>query len=366
MHRCKPRKRQQPRLTVTWRGKVVGHNPTGLHRCPDASAGFRRRHGTTHRDADKFFAISTALLASERATSRECLRSDLLTAGRVQVRVCGKQALTVVRSARWRWREAAFEDNLKNGLCNTATTEHRTSISKVAGVAAPMPAKCAKTVPTPAGAVVSSHDTAVAQPSSANQPESAQLAEFCRCSGACNSRGEHKYWKEEGNRLQRCTQAPMKGSKYCFDCACSQAGCTRPRYKGDTCKPCRFTSPTNYVHVVVSKLARYMPLPADITAYMEHVNITTSSPVVAIIAARLWEPWAVTAFVKSCGNGSSPAVIKRGLLAAITATRKDVMTQLHSLMLRKIIWALWPSLIQSKEACVLLPLALSLALGHQA
>jgi len=109
-----------------------------------------------------------------------------------------------------------------------------------------------------------------------------------------------------------------------------------------------------------------MPLPADITAYMEHVNITTSSPVVAIIAARLWDPWAVTAFVKSCGSGTSPAVIKRGLLAAITASREDVMTQLHSLMLRKIIWAMWPSLIQSKEACVLLPLALSLALGHQA
>ena len=78
---------------------------------------------------------------------------------------------------------------------------------------------------------------------------------------------------------------------------------------------------------MVSKLARYMPLPADITAYVEHVNIRTSSPVVAIIAAWLWEPWAVEAFVDSCGGEASAAAITRGLLAAIAAARKDLVTE---------------------------------------
>jgi len=65
-----------------------------------------------------------------------------------------------------------------------------------------------------------------------------------------------------------------------------------------------------------------MPLPTDITAYVEHVNISTSPPVEAIIAARLWEPWAVKEFAKSCGSDASPAMIKKGLLAAIAASRK--------------------------------------------
>ena len=183
----------------------------------------------------------------------------------------------MVRAARWHWREAAFEDTLQKS--NKASTEHRTSIRKVAEVAAPMPAKCAETVPAPASAAVS-HGTAVAQPSTADQPASAQLAEFCACSSACNSKGVHRYWKEAGTRLQRCTQTPMRGSQYCFHCKCSNDGCIRARHKGSTCKPCRVASPTNLIQQVVSRLARFMPLPTDITAYVEHVNISTSPPVV--------------------------------------------------------------------------------------
>ena len=70
-----------------------------------------------------------------------------------------------------------------------------------------------------------------------------------------------------------------------------------------------------------------MPVPTDITAYVKHVNVRTSPPVVAIIAAWLWEPWAVEAYVNSCGGEASAAVITRGLLAAITAARKDLVTE---------------------------------------
>ena len=91
--------------------------------------------------------------------------------------------------------------------------------------------------------------------------------------------------------------------------------------------------PTPEVHQTVSRMARYMAVPTDITAYVKHVNVRKSPPLVAIIAAPLWEPWAVEARVYSCGGEASPAVIKRGLLAAITAVRKDLVTDWHKLML---------------------------------
>ena len=68
-------------------------------------------------------------------------------------------------------------------------------------------------------------------------------------------------------------------------------------------------------------------MPTDITAHLKHVNIRESPSVVAIIAAWLWEPWAVEALVESCGGEASAAVITRGLDAAITAARKDLVTE---------------------------------------
>ena len=190
-----------------------------------------------------------------------------------------------------------------------ATTEHTKSVASLAS----------------ASAVVASHGTAVSAHDSANQPVRGIV--LCSCSGACNRKGIHRYWREKGKRIQRCDEHATADSRYCKACKCTSEGCDSARYKSDFCRPCQSVVIGGNLHQVVSKLARHMPMPRDISAYIKNVTIRKSPPVVAIIAAWLWEPWAVEAFVDSCGGEASAAAITRGLLAAITAARKDLVTE---------------------------------------
>ena len=254
------------------------------------------------------------------------------------MRQLGKQALTVFRPPRWRWKETSLEDAPETRLTKKtalATTTHAATNTKTAeppasaaaALATTERAAAAATLPAGSAAAASrGADALFGRPWCGAEPQSSAM--YCQCCAACNRKGIHKYWKSEGKRFQRCTQAPAVNAKFCEDCKCFNTGCSGARHKSDFCIKCKKSpafSPTSALHTLVSKVARFMPLPTDIAAFIKHVNIRENPPAVAIIAARLWETWAVEACVKGCGGEASPAALKKGLLSAIAAAKQDMV-----------------------------------------
>lgn len=146
---------------------------------------------------------------------------------------------------------------------------------------------------------------------------------MCICPGACGLRGQHLYLHSDDGtkkRIVRCVSndvSPETG--LCSRCCCRAEACTSARKKGDYCHRHRAKA-LPWIFHVVAKLWPALALmwPMDLQTYVDSVDI--SKPAIAIVAAQLWEPIGVMAFMKGCRGETSPAALLRGLREAVLAS----------------------------------------------
>ncbi len=181
---------------------------------------------------------------------------------------------------------------------------------------------------------------AVCPPAAACRPDAGRCnivtrhgsdAEVCRCTGACAVRGAH-FWSRAAadgeTRRGSCKLQAMPGFSYCKVCKCPVLGCPSPRKKGTHCSGHKILS-LPALHGLVAKFADVLHVPRDSECFMKHVPI--ASPAVAILAAQLWEPVAVEAFVGSMpSKRPSAATLLQGLHAAVRASAKEPHTNAHA------------------------------------
>lgn len=270
-----------------------------------------RRPGPTHDGAEKFFSGVLCICPSERWRAPETLRSQFLSDLLAPVRAKSKMQTPYRLTGQQRTGQqlAGWNGGVRQKEAKTGHTDSQNNKNSP-GIPGPCSAK--------------------RRLASTSRPSEQPL---CMCHSGCGTRGVHSYQRAPGGgrHTQQCSQPPVPGFDYCEHCKCSVDECRSCRLRGPYCAQHR-SRELPLEHQLVAQFASVMPLPLDLEAYTKTVPLQT--PLVAILAAHLWEPWAVQSFTQACRGDASPAALLRGLRAACAASAQDRSTERHS----RIIW----------------------------
>ena len=116
----------------------------------------------------------------------------------------------------------------------------------------------------------------------------------CQCAGHCNAPGH----RAKGG----CDSEVPAGTKYCEDCSCSSARCTRPKNKSDFCYAhrCVFERlpwPLRAARAARAVLPRLVP--CDVVVFLQVYPMLRGHLAASLVAAALKEPTAVLAFANA-------------------------------------------------------------------
>ena len=147
----------------------------------------------------------------------------------------------------------------------------------------------------------------------------------CACSGHCN--------QPKHRRLGCACTALVVGTTHCRDCLCEAPGCLAPRLKTDFCH--KHGRQLNDLPVVLQCVRAtrgwwHEMIPCDISAFLQLWPKIRQHPVLALTAAVLKEPTALTAWAKAKLFASTPLCRNAEVAPALLlSSLVDVLNAVH-------------------------------------